>query len=369
MKRLIKFNSIDKYDDVVWDISHIVRFTGKLDLEDNPIYDTTIPLPTLNFMCSEKVHGTNAGVSYSKSLGFWVQSKEKIIVNDDDNQACARFATENQDEWMNIINKLALENNIDLDTKIITIYFEWAGGSITGKSALSGLPKSSVIFQHFKVSALAPIYDINMRETDFTWLETCLTDANPIKEWISCEDSGIYNIMNSKYWELTVDLNKAKGEFEQFQTLVTDTIEPQSPLGKLLGKDTNIGEGLVGIVEFNGNLFRMKVKGSKHVKGKAKPLPPVDTELENKKIAFVNEHGCTATRLEQGYEQVFDLGNGGIPSKKGTGDFIRWMITDIQKEEQRSLVNNELTFADIEKYVKKSAQLWFFDMLNTVEHN
>lgn len=368
MKRLVKFNSIEKYEDVVWDLTHMVRFTGKLDSEDNPIYDNTITLPTLKFMCSEKIHGTNAGVSYTNSHGFWIQSKERILTPDDDNQACARFATENQDDWLELIQSLAKEHNIDLDTKIITIYYEWAGGSITGKSALTGIPKSSVIFQHFKVSALEPTYDVNMRETDFIWLETKLTNymshhgvENGI--WIENKDVGIYNIMKSKHWEITVDFNKAEENFEQFQKLVNEVIEPASPMGKLLGKEDNVGEGLVGVLEFNGVLFRMKVKGSKHIKGKAKPLPPVDKELENKKITFVNEHACTISRLEQGFEQVFDIGNGGIPSKKGTGDFIRWMIADIQKEEQRSLAKNGLTFDDIHKYVTNSAQIWLFSEL------
>lgn len=365
MKRLVKFNSIEKYDDVVWDLSHMVRFTGKLDLDGNPIYDNTIPLPTLKFMCSEKIHGTNAGVSYTNSCGFWVQSKERILEIDNDNQACARFATENQEEWMELINSLANEFNIDLDTKIITIYYEWAGGSITGKSALTGLPKSSVIFQHFKVSALEPTYDVNMKETDFIWLETCLTDVDPIKEWIENKDIGIYNIMNSKHWEIEVDFNNAEENFKQFQDLVNEVIEPISPLGKLLGKDNNVGEGLVGIFEFNGILFRMKVKGSKHIKGKAKPLPPVDKEEENRKILFVNDYCCTISRLDQAFNEIFDINSIEFTSKKmnakkKTGDFIRWILDDVKKEEQRSLKKFDLTFDDVHKYITKSAQIWFF---------
>ena len=370
MKRLVKFNSIEKYDDVVWDLSHMVRFTGKLDLDGNPIYDNTIPLPTLKFMCSEKIHGTNAGVSYTNSCGFWVQSKERILEIDNDNQACARFATENQEEWMELINSLANEFNIDLDTKIITIYYEWAGGSITGKSALTGLPKSSVIFQHFKVSALEPTYDVNMKETDFIWLETKLTNymshhgaENGI--WIENKDVGIYNIMNSKYWEIEVDFNNAEENFKQFQDLVNEVIEPISPLGKLLGKDNNVGEGLVGIFEFNGILFRMKVKGSKHIKGKAKPLPPVDKEEENRKILFVNDYCCTISRLDQAFNEIFDINSIEFTSKKmnakkKTGDFIRWILDDVKKEEQRSLKKFDLTFDDVHKYITKSAQIWFF---------
>jgi hypothetical protein len=369
MKRLVKFNSIEKYDDVVWDLSHMVRFTGELDSKNNPIYDTTIKLPTLTFVCSEKIHGTNAGVSYSNSHGFWVQSKERILEVNNDNQSCAKIATENQDVWMDLINSLAKEYNIDLDTKIITIYYEWAGGSITGKSALSGLPKSSIIFQHFKVSALEPTYDVNMRETDFIWLETKVKSNNFNNKWIDSIEHNIYNIMNSKYWEITVDFNKAEENFEQFQTLVNEVIEPISPLGKLLGKENNVGEGIVGVLEFNGVLFRMKVKGSKHIKGKAKPLPPVDKELENKKITFVNDYCCTISRLDQAFNEVFDINSIEFTSKKmnakkKTGDFIRWILDDVKKEEQRTLKKFNLTFDDVHKYITKSAQIWFFATLD-----
>mmetsp|Transcript_17037 Transcript_17037/g.25792 ORF Transcript_17037/g.25792 Transcript_17037/m.25792 type:complete len:98 (+) Transcript_17037:280-573(+) len=67
---------------------------------------------------------------------------------------------------MDIITALAEEHEIDLNEKIITVYFEWCGGSIQKKSAVSGMEKMAIIFRMFKVSPV-------LHDTDGSrWYET-----------------------------------------------------------------------------------------------------------------------------------------------------------------------------------------------------
>lgn len=66
-----------------------------------------------------------------------------------------------KDILINIIQDLAKENNINLDTDIITIYGEWAGGKIQKNSALTNCEKVAM-FEYFKVSPIEPNEDIQL---------------------------------------------------------------------------------------------------------------------------------------------------------------------------------------------------------------
>ena len=171
MKRLLKYNSIEKLINVLYTLKREVTYTGR-DEDDEPMYDENIPLPIVDLELWEKAHGTNAGVCYSNSLGFWVQSKTVILTQKNDNKATAKNAYENEEQWMVIIQKLAKEHNIDLDEKIISVYFEQAGQSVQSNSALSGMEKLAIVFAHFKVSPLIPSYDNNHEETGVEWFPT-----------------------------------------------------------------------------------------------------------------------------------------------------------------------------------------------------
>ena len=134
MKRMIKYPSIGQFRNIVKNVIEHSCFIG-LDSEGVAQFDYLKPKPTYTFNATEKIHGTNAGVCFSNLDGIWFQSRESIITLEKDNMGFAFFGTTNKDTLINIIQDLAKENDINLDTDIITIYGEWAGGKLRKKSA------------------------------------------------------------------------------------------------------------------------------------------------------------------------------------------------------------------------------------------
>ena len=201
-KRFITFGSIGQFRNTIKDVEHATKYLGFDEDKQEVIYDRFVAMPTITVTGSEKVHGTNAGVCFSNSLGFWSQSRKNIITPDQDNAGCAFAAYQNESEWMMIIESLAKEHMIDLDLYIISVFYEWSGGNIQKNSALSGLDKRAMIFQYFKVSPLSPVIGNDGAETPESakWLETSETfdmQGNGPDDiaWLSAPMNNIFNIM------------------------------------------------------------------------------------------------------------------------------------------------------------------------------
>lgn len=354
MKRQISFGSIEQFRNTITNIGHRARFSG-VDTTGNNIYDEDIKLPTVVAIGSEKIHGTNASICFSNSTGLWIQSKNSIITPENDNFGCAKWATERSDIWKNLIIKLANAHNVDLDTQIISVFFEWCGGSVQKKSAVTGLDKLAIIFQHYKVSTLDPTSDI-----DSFW-NKAVVESN----YVSDNDSGIYNIMDFPNYEFKIDFEKPSVLQNKFIEQVM-SIEANSPVGQAFGIDGNIGEGIVCTFMYKNKLFRFKVKGEKHAGGcKVKTLTPVDLEQEQKIIEFAN-YACSQSRLDQAWQEIFNIGSSNpvIPTIKYTGNFIKAVITDVIKEESDIIKDRELDPKSINGTISKISRVWFMERLN-----
>lgn len=361
MKKMIKYPSIEKFSTVVKNIQHMASYVGK-DEDGNAIYDKTKIAPTFEVVASEKIHGTNAAVCYNEKDGFWVQSRENIITSEpkSDNASCAFFAERNLPEWLLIISQLSNEYFIDLSRNTVTIYFEWGGGNIQKNSALSGLEKRAMIFQHFKVTP-------HEESKTAYWLETkCANEKSYPYFWVDYPSSEIFNIMNFPHYKFEIDFENPKLSQNMMIELVKK-IEENSPVGEVFGKKGNIGEGIVVTFMWNGNRFAFKVKGEKHSTTKVKTLKPVDEEKEKIKIEFVNNHACKAWRLEQMYQEVFDTLNGGTGDIKRTGDFIRSVIKDVMKEEGDVMIEMGIDPKEVNGSISKVARTWFMEKLESFE--
>lgn len=367
MQRFIKFNSIKQYNDAVKDVTHHARYQGYDEVKQEPIYDHMTSLPKLKVIGSEKIHGTNAGVCFNNKAGFWVQSKNNIITPEKDNAKCAEEAMKYKEDWMEIIHLLAEYHEIDLDTHIVSVFYEWAGGNIQTNSACSGMDKRAIIFQHFKVSPLEPQVGEDGEEESTFWLETMAEDVLCEGEFgvasIDRPFSNIYNIMNFPTWEFEIDFNQPKMIHNSLLKVVLEEVEPASPLGKTMGKCENIGEGIVCTFTYKDVLYKFKVKGDKHSKSKVKTLKPVDEAKEQAKQELA-QAVTPAWRLEQMYAEVFDTLNGGTGDKKRTGDFMKALSGDVIKEELDNINEAGFEVKEIMPYVNKIGKTWFFEELN-----
>lgn len=357
MKRMIKFGSIGRLENTIRDIQHQARLAG-FDETEKPIYNMAA-LPIITAVATEKIHGTNAAVCYSNPDGFWVQSKNNIITLDKDNHSCAKEALEREQAWISLIKVLALDYEIDLNENIITLYFEWAGGVIQTKSALTGMGKQAILFKHFKVSPIEPVIGKDGKEVAAFWLETSVLPNNQPKIWIDNPSANIYNIHNFSTWEIEIDFNQPGIANNKLIELVED-IEKNSPVGQKFGKSENIGEGIVVTFLYMSVLHKFKVKGDKHSNSKVKTLSPVDNEKEQAKINVASKV-TPAWRLEQMYKETFGEQRGDI---KRTGEFLKAVNKDIIKEELITFEESGFDKKEIFPHIQKISRRWFMEQLN-----
>lgn len=349
MKKFVSFGSIGQFRDVARSIKEQAEYKGK-DENNKPIFDSSIKKPIIEVTATEKLHGTNAAVCYSKKGGFWVQSRNNIITVENDNAGCAFNAYKNQEAWMNIINNLVELNNIDLNENIISVFYEWVGGNIQAKSALTNVEKTAMIFAHFKISSIS--------ETDpGMWLET-----NGVKS----PENRIFNITDFPSYKFTIDFNEPLMSQNEMIKIVEEIIEPASPVGKAFNQESNVGEGIVCHFTYKDILFKFKVKGEKHSKSKVKTLKPVDNEKEQAKIDFAN-YATPAWRLEQAFQNLFGIENEkNEPNIKFMGDFIRAVINDIMKEELDILLEKNIEPKEVNSKISTIARDWFKEELDKI---
>lgn len=357
MKRMIDMGSIEQFRTIVKNAQHNSRYIGTSE-DGSPIFDSTIKSPVVKAVGTEKIHGTNAAVSYSIPDGFWVQSRSNIITPEKDNAGCAFIAEIHSNSWIMIVQMLAAHHKINLNENIITIFYEFCGGNIQKNAAVSGLDKMSIIFKHFKVSPIEP------SETEYSrWYETCYEVEDGKMKWIESPIINVFNIHNFPTYEISVDFKRP--DIAQNEMIrLTEDIEENSGVAKHFNKPENIGEGIVWtFVDSKGNLARWKTKGDKHSNSKVKTLQSVDSEKEQTKIDFAN-YACPAWRLEQMLKTVQDEIEEKIDMKH-TGDFLRKVINDIIKEESDIMIEKKLEPKEVNSYISKIARSWFMEQLNS----
>ena len=198
MQRQIKYPSINQYRQMVKEITERACFIG-LDEEGKAQFDYLKPKPVVVFSITTKIHGTNAGVCYSEPDGIWCQSRENVITVEKDNMGFAWFIEQNKETVISIIKELAKENNINLNTHIISVYGEWIGKGIQKNVAISELGKRFVIFEHFKVSPIEPQEDNESEKAK--WFKTISYSdfgvPQPTIEWAESPENKI------QYYELS----------------------------------------------------------------------------------------------------------------------------------------------------------------------
>ena len=280
------FPSIEQFSNVIFNIKRDLNF----DLSTKVKY---------LFTC--KSHGTNAAaiIDFKNDI-IYFQSRERVISVLSDNAGFATYMSKYQKDLIDMIKSNLDISNIDWSKNILAIYFEMCGGNIQKGIALSQLDKMAIVI------GVATI-DIETNQ----------------KNWFSIEETHkykipslkIYNIYDFKTYEFEIDFNNYNGLEEKFAEIVTE-IENECPIGKYFGI-TGIGEGFVAKpIDANYNSgFWFKCKGEKHAMKKVNSIKPVDDEKINKLINIANKI-TKSWRLEQMFNETFDVINGGIPDRK-----------------------------------------------------
>ena len=131
MAKFIKFPSIGQFRDAIKQVQSACAYHN-------------VPLPTVDFRGTVKLHGTNAAVVIAHDGTWHCQSRERIITPQDDNAGFAAWVYGNKDDWDRVA--ATLSTAILSDEETVQVYGEWCGGNIQKNVGLSHLPKMFVIF-------------------------------------------------------------------------------------------------------------------------------------------------------------------------------------------------------------------------------
>jgi len=342
-KKHISYPKIGQFRDVIRAIRLKSRYVGN-DENGEPMYDNSLPIPTVKFQGTVKLHGTNASVSCNNDH-FWIQSRKNIISTQNDNAAFAFFINSRLMVINGLINKIVDCENIDTSIYTVTLYGEWAGKGIQRGVAINKIDKSWFLFG-------AKVSKIGDDEFNSYWVP-----INGIKN----TEARIYNIFDFKKYEIDINFEQpelAQNKLEE----ITMSVEKHCPVAEAFDYD-GFGEGVVWVGEYKNDMYRFKVKGEKHSVTKVKTLAPVDVEKLNSINEFV-DYVVTQNRFEQAVTETIE---DGLLDIKKMGDVIRWVINDIISEEISTLSENNLEPKDVNKNISNKVRQMFFEAMNKEE--
>lgn len=331
MKKHIKYPSIDQFRNVIAEINRKFTFIG-LDENGDAMYDHMATKPIVVFTGTIKLHGCNVSTCFNNTGGLWVQSRSNIITTEQDVSGFAAFVESKKDIFMDIISQIQKENSIDLDNNTITVFGEWAGGSIQKKVGIANIEKSMFVFG----VKITPFESSTEKDTSY-WV-----DYTTIRN----SENRIYNISDYPTFTIEVDFNMP--QLVQNKLIeITEGVEKECPVTKAFGF-SGIGEGVVYSTNYKGNIYSFKIKGKEHSNSHVKTLASVNVDKLNSIMEFV-DYSVTKNRFDQGIENIFP-NNAPLDVKK-MGELIRWVVNDINKEESDTMLENNLNDKDVNKYI------------------
>ena len=292
------------------------------------------------------IHNSNGSVCYNGEK-IWSQSKGNMLdfIDGKDNMGFDAFVMSNQKYF---IDKLSGIMTPDQNIIEVCVYGEWAGKGIQKGVAISEVDKS---FYMFGIKFLVE------GETDYRWAEYPQT----ILGHIANTKQNIHSIFEYQTYELEIDFNNPKMSQNKMIEMMLE-VENECPVAKAQGI-SGVGEGIVFSAFYKDTKHNFKVKGDKHANSKVKTLSPVDEIHEQKKIDFAN-YACPAWRLTQMYAETFDTLNGGKGDIKGTGKFLKAVVSDVMKEELLEMHERGLEPKEVNGMISKVARTWFMEELD-----
>jgi hypothetical protein len=317
-----KFTEIDQFRQVVKTVQMHYDHIGSPHL-----------VPTLTFVGTPKLHGTNGGIR-RKNGKIHCQSRNELIDVTHDNCGFAKFISEIPVEVINgLFDYFSTNPNDD-----VTIFGEFAGKGIQDTVAIVELPKFWALF-NAKVNGEYVTNIERLRAPAFR----------------------IFNVNDGPRYEVKVDFKNPSLSLPEFERL-TLAVEDECPFGKLHGV-SGIGEGIVWICKerpTDSDLF-FKTKGTKHSKSKARKVATVDIEKVKGIIACV-DLVLSEGRLNQGFDHLREKGI--ALDVKNLGLYLKWIANDIVKEESDTLAGNGFEWKDISKEVNTRGREHFFKKLD-----
>ena len=333
----IPYPSIEQFRSAIHKVTTKTRQTG-VDANGDPVFDHVKTLPVLTYNGTVKLHGTNAAIgmnrihqsAVSQVAEHWFQSRENVITLEKDNAGFVRH-----------FDKVGPDTMADLFAPVngqqVVIFGEWCGGNIQPNVGIAKLSKRFVVFDIL---------------ADGMW------QSKEVVSKVKNEAIGVYNIHDYQSETLDIDFNRPEISQNKLAEL-TLKVEESCPVAKAMGV-SGIGEGIVWKCVTPGwesPEFFFKVKGEKHSASKVKTLAAVDVELVASMREFADKT-VTENRCRQGIDKLREAGK--KLDRTSVGDFIRWVVGDVEKEESDTAAASGIDLKKASGELTKAARTWFF---------
>ena len=293
-----------------------------------------VPLPTISFTGSVKLHGTNASIVFPENEEPYTQSRSQIVTPEQDNAGFAKWVEENKEKLSNFVG-----GNL-------VVYGEWCGRGIQKGVAISQLPKNFIVFAIRFLEG----------EDKIRW-------ALPEEVKAYCFPAGLKTVYDFPTWKITIDFNHPE-ETQNRLVELTQAVENECPVGKAHGV-SGVGEGIVWWPlphsTFNVRDLEFKVKGEKHSESKVKTLAPVGVEKLNS-IKELVDSILTEHRLEKKIDSLRELGL--ELEMKNTGAYLKLVGQDVIKEEVDTIDASGLSRNEVMSEVNKRAKAYWIGKIN-----
>lgn len=322
---MIPFPKIGQYRNVVKSVLHRCEVEG-------------IEPPTLNFLGTVKMHGTNASVVRYPDGRLECQSRSRVITPEKDNYGFAAFIEALPES---VLEEVAPAGRASWTNKPVTVYGEWIGRGINSGAAVCQVEERAWV-----------TFAERLGEGE----ETEWYSARPASASSKHRVFSVRALAPAS--RIDIDFGSAHYAAESLAEM-TNEIERGCPVAAALGAE-GTGEGIVWRCVTPGwesSDYWFKVKGEKHSVSKVKTLNPVDIEKMKSVDAFVDAT-VTESRLAQGIEVMKEMGK--PIEMSSTGDYLRWVFNDILAEEGDVMEAAGLTEKDIGKAVSVAARATWF---------
>jgi hypothetical protein len=344
----ISYPSTKQFRDTVRDVTYDTTFNG-FDENDQPVFNSLAEKPKILFEGTVKLHGTNAGVSVGQGE-VWVQSRNRVVNSLTGHMGFAEFVHANREYFQEMYDRVFYASNgLIEEGSTITFNGEWCGKGIQQGVAIS--ESEHKMFFLFAVKVTPPT------EKSFWLPENILTQ-------VYTKHDRVYVLRDLRKYYKLIDFNKPAMATEALIEL-TNKVEEECPVSKLLLDVSGVGEGIVWVGWYNEKRYIFKVKGDKHSSSKVKKLAQVDAQKMQSVYDFV-DYAATDNRIEQGIGEVKQSLEVDELTKKNTPDLLRWVANDIIKEESDVLQSNGIEWKDVGKHVSDRVRRVFFAKIDMV---
>jgi len=318
------------------------------DSDGNAIFDHKTPYPTMKFVGTVKLDGTNAAVGKDSNSELYFQSRSRMLGNGTDGDDNAGFAAEMNQKMLD-----KKTNSILFGVHGSQLYFgEWCGAGIQNRCGISKASKRFIIFDRM----FGDIDGEFVRDIAPNGLSIFFSKS----EVAYLNKQNIWFIDQFKTFTVDIDFNHPELAADQMTAMV-DSVESECPVAKSFGFDASLGEGIVwkSFDNSDDSKYWFKTKGTKHegaksVKRNKVEIDPIKLESIEKFVEF----SCTESRMKQALDFVKEQ-NGNVAAMKDVGMFLKWLNSDIARECKDDLEASVLTMKDVGSGISKKSVSWF----------